>query len=132
MTRVKFLRLWSIVMGSMDALTGLWLIFDPAGVLHLLGIDPPRADALVFLNWIGVFVLSVGLSYGLALGKRGGGEASWIFTSGTRILVAVFLAEKILDETLMKPWALVALADAAVAIIQIAILRAGWWKEVHR
>ena len=132
MTHVKFLRFWSIAMGSMDSLTGVWLIFYPAGVLSLLGIAPPNGEALIYLSWIGVFVLSVGLSYGLALGKRGWAEATWIFTSGTRILVAVFLAAKILDETLVKPWALVALADATVAIIQIAILRAGWWKEVHR
>ena len=132
MTHVKFLRIWSIVVGSMDALTGLWLVFDPAGVLRLLGIEAPRAEALVFLSWIGVFVLSVGLSYGLALGKRGWAEAVWILTSGTRILVAVFLTARILDATLLKPWALVAMADATVATIQIAILRAGWWKEVHR
>jgi len=132
MKRAKFLRLWSIAVGFMDAFTGLWLIFDPVGVLRLLGIEPPRGEALVFLGWIGVFVLSVGLSYGLALRKRGWGEATWIFTAVTRILVAAFLTTKVLDESLLRPWALVALADAAVAIIQIAILRAGWWKEVHR
>ena len=132
MTRVKFLKFWSIAVGSMDALTGLMLIAAPAVVLRLLGITGISPDALVFLSWIGVFVLSVGLSYGLALGKRGWGEATWIFTAATRILVAAFLTTKILDESLMRPWALVALADASVAILQIAILRAGWWKEVRR
>ena len=132
MTRVNLLRFWSVAVGSMDAVTGLWLLAGPAGALDLLGIAPPEQDALVFLRWIGVFVLAVGLSYGLALGKRGWGEATWMFTSLVRLLVAVFLTIQILGEAMPKPWALVALADAAVAVVQIAILRAGWWKEVHR
>jgi Na+-driven multidrug efflux pump len=130
MTRVKFLKFWSIAVGSMDTLTGLMLLADPAGVLRLLRIAPPSPDALVFLSWIGIFVMAVGLSYGLALNKRGRGEAVWMFTSGVRMLVAVFLTFRILDHSLEKPWILVAVADATVAIVQIAILRAGWWKEV--
>jgi hypothetical protein len=130
MTRVKFLKFWSIAVGSMDALTGLMLLVAPAGVLGLLGITPPSADALVFLSWIGVFVLSVGLSYGLALDRRGRGEAVWMFTAGVRMLVALFLTFSILEKSLATPWIFVALADAGVAIVQIAILRAGWWREV--
>jgi hypothetical protein len=132
MTKVKLLRFWSVAVGSMDAVTGLVLVIAPGWVLGMLGITRPSVDALVFLSWIGIFVMAVGLSYGLALGKRGWGEAAWMFTSLVRILVAVFLTVRILDDTMVKPWALVALADATVAIVQIAILRAGWWKEVHR
>lgn len=132
MKRVKFLRFWSIAVGSMDALTGLLLVLAPGRVLEQLGIARPAEDALVFVSWIGVFVMAVGLSYGLALGKRGWGEAAWSFTSLVRLLVAVFLTTQILGETMAKPWALVALTDAAVALVQIAVLRAGWWKEVHR
>ena len=132
MTRVKFLKFWSIAVGSMDALTGLMLIADPAGVLRLLGIPSPSPDALVFLSWIGVFVMAVGLSYGLALNRRGRGEAVWMITSGVRMMVAVFLTFRILDNSLENPWVLVAVSDTAVAIVQIAILRAGWWKEVPR
>jgi len=132
MTRVKLLRFWSITVGSMDALTGLLLVMAPGRVLGLLGIVRPAEDALVFVSWIGVFVMAVGLSYGLALGKRGWGEATWSFTSLVRMMVAVFLTSKILDESMAQTWAPVALADAAVAIVQIVILRAGWWKEVHR
>ena len=86
----------------------------------------------MFLSWIGVFVLSVGLSYGLALSNRRRGETVWMFTSLARMLVAVFLTFRILDESLDMAWAWVALADAAVAIVQVAILRTGWWKEGHR
>ena len=132
MNKSNFLKFWSIAVGSMDALTGILLIFFPVLVLKMLNIDLPSADALVFLSWIGVFVMSVGLSYGLALGKRGRAEAVWIFTSLVRIMVAVFLTGRILDGSLQRAWALVALSDAVVALIQIAILRAGWWREVHR
>lgn len=132
MTKVKFLKLWSIAVGSMDALTGLLLIFFPVLVLKMLMIEPPSGDALVFLSWIGVFVMSVGLSYGFALSRRGRGEAVWMFTSLVRIMVAVFLTVRILDGSLQKTWALVAVSDASVAVVQIAILRAGWWREVQR
>ncbi len=132
MNQTKFLRFWSVAMGSMDALTGLLLIVFPLGVLRLLGIAPPSADAVVFLSWIGVFVMAVGLSYGLALGKRARGETVWIFTAVVRILVAVFLTARILDGSLEKAWAWVAVADASVAVVQGLILRAGWWKGVAR
>jgi len=132
MTRVRFLKFWSITVGSMDTLTGLWLVLCPAGVLRVLHIRPPSPDALVFLSWIGVFVMAVGLSYGFALGKRGQGEAVWMFTSMARILVAVFLTTSILDESMANAWALVAAADMAVALVQISVMRAGWWQEVHR
>lgn len=132
MTKAKFLRYWSVAVGSMDALTGLLLIFVPALVLRMLGIAPPAGEVLVFISWIGVFVMSVGLSYGLVLGKRGWGEAAWIFTSLVRIMVAVFLTARILDGSLPKAWALVALADASVALVQMAVVRAKWWREVYR
>lgn len=132
MTRLKFLMYWSIVVGSMDALAGFLLIVSPGGVLQLLKIDVPSPDAMIYLSWIGIFVMAVGLSYGLALGKRGWGEAVWMFTSLVRILVAVFLTVRILDESMSKMWALVAVADAMVALVQMVVLRANWWREVHR
>ncbi len=116
----------------MDALTGLLLIFVPARVLGLLGIQPPSADALVFVSWIGVFVMSVGLSYGLVFLKRRHGEAVWAFTSLVRMAVAVFLTARVLGETMEKSWMLVAVSDAAVALVQIVILRLGWWREGQR
>jgi hypothetical protein len=133
MTKPLFLKLWSIAVGSMDTLTGLLLVVAPGFVLDLLGIDRPSLDALVFLSWIGVFVMAVGLSYGLALGKgRSRGEAVWITTAMIRMMVAVFLAARIADGTLAVNWALVAVSDAGVAAVQIAILRLGWWKEERK
>jgi hypothetical protein len=133
MTKARFLKFWSIAVGSMDALTGLLLVIAPAGVLRLLKIGAPSADALVFLSWIGVFVMSVGLSYGFALGRhRSRGETVWAFTALVRMLVALFLTVNIVSGTLESAWAVVALSDASVAVVQIAILRKGWWREAVR
>jgi len=126
---LRFLRFWSIAVGAMDALTGLLLIFVPVGVLGLLGIRPPSAEARVFVSWIGVFVMSVGLSYGLVFLKRRHGEAVWAFTSLVRMAVAVFLTSRVLGESMEPGWLLVAASDAAVALVQIVILRLGWWRE---
>ena len=133
MTKTRFLKFWSVAVGSMDALTGLLLIFAPALVLRLLKIQAPSPDALVFLSWIGVFVMAVGLSYGLALGRhRAAGETVWMFTSMVRILVAVFLTIQITRGSMAPAWALVALSDGLVALVQMVILRKGWWREAQR
>ena len=132
MNKPKILKAWSALVGAMDAVTGLLLVVSPATVLKLLGIAPPSPESLVFLSWIGVFVMAVGLSYGLALGRRGRGEAVWIFTALVRSLVAAFLTFRILDGSLPKAWFVVAFADAAVALVQGVVLRSGWWREVPK
>lgn len=133
MTKTKFLKFWSVAVGSMDALTGLLLIFVPDLVLRLLKIEAPSPDALVYLSWIGVFVLAVGLSYGLALGRhRGSGQAVWMFTALVRILVAVFLVIQITMESMALAWLVVAFSDGFVAMVQIVILRKSWWREAQR
>jgi hypothetical protein len=130
MNKIQFLRFWSLAVGSMDAVTGLLLVFAPALVLKLLGIAPPSADALVFVSWIGVFVAAVGLSYAMALGGAARGETVWGFTALVRILGAVFLTIRIFDGTLAPAWGMVAGTDFSVGVFQILILRRGWWREV--
>ncbi len=130
--KVKFLRYWSIAVGAMDALTGLLLILAPGPVLKMLGVAPPPPESLVLLSWIGVFVMAVGLSYSMALGRRGRAEAVWGFTALVRIMVAVFLTIQILAGTMASAWALVGISDAFVAVVQFVILRRGWWREVAK
>ena len=132
MNKIQFLRFWSVAVGSMDAITGLLLVFFPSLVLGLLNIAPPSTDALVFLSWMGVFICGVGLSYGLALGRRSRGETVWVFTALIRAMVAVFLTVKIINGSLASAWAVVGASDAFVAVVQIVILRAGWWKGVGK
>ena len=130
MNKPFILKSWSVAVGSMDALTGLLLIITPLGVLRLLNIDPPSADALVFLSWIGAFVMAVGLSYGLALGQqRNRGETVWMVTSLVRMMVAFFLTARVTSGSLPLAWMLVAVSDAFVAMVQIILIRKGWWRE---
>lgn len=132
MTRAVFLKFWSLVVGTMDAVTGLALVIAPAAVLELLQIPPLSSDAQVFVSWVGVFVLAVGLSYGLALlPRRRRGETVWMITALVRMLVAGFLTVKILDQSLPMAWAVVGITDVVVALVQIAIIRAGWWKDIR-
>ena len=130
MNKREIIKWWSVGVGSMDAVTGLLLIVSPLLVLRLLGLAPLSAESLIFLNWVGVFVLAVGLSYGLALTGRARGEAVWMFTGMVRILVAVFLTIRIVTGAMEPAWLLVAASDGLVAAGQGAILLAGWWKEV--
>ena len=111
MNKLKFLKFWSLAVGSMDGVTGLLLIFVPLQVLKMLGVAPPSADALVFVSWIGVFVMGVGLSYAMALGKRSRGETVWAFTAMIRIMVAIFLTVRILNGSLVANWGLVGGCD---------------------
>ena len=133
MNRHRFLKLWSLAAGVMDAVTGLMLVIVPGLVLSLLRIGEPPPEAMIYLRWIGVFVMSVGLSYGIALGgcaRRG--ETVWCFTALVRGCVAVFLMVQIAGGWMAPAWAVVAMSDGAVAVVQLAILRLGWWKEVAR
>jgi hypothetical protein len=130
MKKRQILKWWSVGAGGMDAVTGLLLIAAPATVLRLLGIAPLADEALVFLGWVGVFVLAVGLSYGIALTGRARGEAVWMFTGLVRLLVAAFLTARVFSGTMEPAWLLVATSDGAIALAQGAMLQAGWWKEV--
>lgn len=132
MNRTTFLRAWSVMVGSMDAVTGLLLIFAPALVLRMLDITSPSPDGLVFLSWVGVFVLSVGMSYGLALGGRVEGQTVWLITSLVRLLVAIFVVVNVLSHRLQAEWLVVAFSDALVGVVQLVILKVGWWKEVPK
>lgn len=132
MNRVLFLKTWSVAVGAMDALTGLLLILLPELVLKLLGIAQPSPDALIYLSWIGVFVAGTGLSYAMALGRRSRAETVWAFTAMVRILVAVFLTVHLLDGSLSASWGIVAGCDGIVGVLQVVILRMGWWKEVPK
>lgn len=133
MKKINYWNAWSLAVGAMDAVTGLLLIFAPAWVLGILGIELPGKDAIIYLNWIGVFVMAVGLSYGFALGRRPGAvEATWGFTAMARLLVALFLTSQIVGGQLETAWAVVAASDAVVAVVQGIVLLRGGRKGVER
>ncbi|MBK1883058.1 hypothetical protein JIN85_11570 [Luteolibacter pohnpeiensis] len=128
MNRLRFLRLWSLAVGAMDASTGLLLVTAPVVTLKWMGIPPLDQAAWVFLSWIGVFVAAVGLSYGWVFRGEREGETVWFFTGLVRLLVAVFLVVKILGGALPMAWITVAITDAVVGAGQWFFVRAGWWR----
>ena len=133
MTKIQFLRLWTIGVGAMDAFTGLLLMVAPGFVFQLLQIELPVPDSMVFVNWIGVFVMGVGLSYGFALGKNPSAAiAIWWSTALIRTMVAVFLIIQIIAGKMDAVWLSVAVSDGLVATVQAVILRLGWWEEAGR
>lgn len=128
MNRLHFLYLWSLAVGAMDAFTGLALIFAPEFTLKMMSVPMVHPDALVFIRWMGVFIASVGLSYGLVFRGDREAETVWSFTALVRLMVAAFLTWKISAGDLPVPWLLVAATDGLVAVGQLIILRTGWWK----
>ena len=122
--------------GLSDSSTGVLLIVAPATTLHMMRLHAPQ-DALPYLSYVGVFVLSVGITC-----LYGGGllatrpvlvqklEAVWLLTAITRGLVAIFVVAKILSGSLEPGWITVALTDGAFALLQAIGLARGWLGNV--
>lgn len=131
MIRTNMLRVWSLSMGAMDTLAGLLIVLAPETVIWLLGLKPLPETTLPFFRWIGVFVLGVGLSYGLAFRDIRSGAAAWAFTGMARMMVCAYLTTMVAAELMEAEWLLVAAADGGVALVQFAGLALGWWKEAR-
>ncbi len=122
---------YQLATGLSDASTGLLLVFAPALTLRLMRLTV-AGDALPFLSYVGVFVLSVGLAcfYGAYLTTRvvfsRELEVVWVLTGLTRALVAVFVVAKIHIGALESGWMTVAIADGAIALLQALGLGKGW------
>jgi hypothetical protein len=131
MSKRALLLCYQLISGLSDTSTGLLLIFVPELTVRLMRLHVP-ADSLMFLSYIGAFVLSVGLAclYGASLIARAAFvpklEVVWLLTAITRGLVAAFVVAKILFGTLESGWATVAISDGAFAILQAIGLARGW------
>ena len=128
---------YQLLIGISDTMTGALLMIAPAFTLGVMRLHAP-ADALVYLSFIGAFVLSVGLSclYGARLMIRRGSpcrlEVIWLLTAIIRASVAVFVLTQILAHTLDVGWLTVAITDGACVLIQAMGLRRGWLAHVAR
>ncbi len=124
---------YQVITGLSDTATGLLLVFAPALTLHLMKLQA-APEALPFLSYIGVFVLSVGIAclYGAILTNHPEKlEVVWLLTAITRALVAVFVIAKILSGTLEPGWISVAITDALFAFLQAIGLAKGWLRHVE-
>ena len=128
---------YQLAIGLSDTMTGALLITAPEFTLALMRLRAP-ADALVYISFIGSFVLSVGLSclYGAYVMMRRGSpcklEIIWLLTAITRASVAIFVITQILAQTLEAGWLTVAITDSACVLIQAIGLRKGWLAHVAR
>jgi hypothetical protein len=129
-------RLWLLpyqwVAGLCDTSTGLLLIAAPAWALHIMGLSVIPQPA-AFVRYIGVFVLSVGLTYLWAAVKwplsprdNIAWSTQWKITALIRTLVALFILWQVATAAIESRWITVAFSDGAFAIIQWIGLRKGW------
>lgn len=116
------------LIGGMDLLTGILLLINPTLVIKLLLI-PEVPSEIIYLQFIGAFVGSVGGSYlisGLYY-KRADYltyvKALWLYTSAIRTSVGIFLVTAISLGELHPLWLTVALTDISVAIGQWILIQ---------
>jgi len=128
---------YQLLTGISDFSTGAMLIIAPALTLRLMHLDAPPIT-LVYVSFIGAFVLSVGLAclYGALLAYRKVGrtklEVVWLLTAFTRAAVAVFIVAQVMGNALEAGWAMVAIFDGVCVVIQAMGLRKGWLACVAR
>jgi len=128
---------YQLLIGLSDTMTGALLMTAPAFTLGMMRLHAPDS-ALVYLSFIGAFVLSVGLSclYGSYLMIRRGSlcklEVVWLLTAIIRASVSIFVITQILSHMLEAGWLTVAITDGACVLIQAIGLRKGWLAYVAR
>ncbi len=128
--RRRLCALYNLGAGAIDAVTGPWLVFSPATALAAMGAEP-EPDAL-FVSFVGAFVAAVGLSYWWAAwrwwknGDTAFLRAQWRLTILFRLAAGLFCIAQIALDNLGLAWASVPATDFALALIQVALLRARW------
>ncbi len=133
---ITLLRRWLIVFqfvaGLCDTSTGLLLIAAPAWTLGLMGLTI-IPQPVAFVRYIGVFVLSVGLTYLWAAVRwplmphaHIAWTVQWKITALVRSLVAVFVLWQVVSGAIEPRWISVAFSDGAFALVQIIGLAKGW------
>ena len=133
----SLLLAYQIFAGFCDASTGVLLLMAPALTLRLMLLRAPD-DALIYVSFIGAFVLATGLTYlyGAFLLMREGCatklEMLWLLTALTRACVAIFVIGQVFAGTLPMGWISVAAADGTCVLIQATGLRKGWLSSVKR
>jgi hypothetical protein len=128
---------YQLLVGLSDTMTGALLMIVPEFTLGMMRLHAPD-DALVYLSFIGAFVLSVGLSclYGahltIYLANPCQLQVVWLLTAIIRASVAIFVITQIIEHTLEVGWITVAISDGTCALIQAIGLRKGWLIDAAR
>lgn len=128
---------YQLLTGLSDSATGALLFVSPALTMRLMGLRV-AFDALVYVSFIGAFVLSVGFAclYGALLAWRAVDKEKlqtvWLLTAITRASVAIFVFEQVLVNSLSAGWLFVAVFDGICVVIQAIGLREDWLSYAAR
>ena len=123
----------SLLAGGGDLASGLLLVLAPHATLQLMRV-PPVGD-LVWVQFVGVFVGCVGLSYllGLVAWKTTHSSSElrtvWKLTAIFRLAVASFVIAEIGFGRLDPAWSSVPCVDVFWACVQFTLLTRGFPKE---
>lgn len=130
--KVEQLAVWlALGAGGLDFCTGLGLVFWPEGLLRLMFVPAPGAEAGIYLRWVGAFVTAVGFSYLWALGRR---DVSLLrhtleLTIWFRLAAGAYSAWAIATGWLPLLWISVPVTDFFLAGTQTWMLRRGVFKN---
>jgi hypothetical protein len=129
-TSEKFTRALALVAGSLDAGTGLGLVFTPGLLLRLMRVAPVGPEAETYLRFTGVFVALVGFSYLWAL-VRGAATLRVVLalTAGFRLAVGIFCTWAIVTGRLAPAWTSVPVTDLLLAAVQGWLLARGVFQD---
>ena len=110
---------WLCLLG--DGGTGLMLLSVPQFALEQMGVAPPPAE-LVYIRYIGVFVLFAGFAYALPLIRRDALRTVLELTMLLRFMVAIFVSVAMLTRALDLGWWSVPVYDGVLAVLQASLL----------
>lgn len=122
---LRFARVFAVLAGGGDLLTGIGLVLLPALTLAAMGVRVPGAEALVFVRFVGAFVGAVGASYWLALAQGAAERLRAVFrlTILFRLAAGGYVAAAVGTGMLEWPWLSVTATDFIIAAIQGWLLR---------
>jgi len=133
----RIVAIFCLLAGAMDASSGCLLVVAPAWTLHLMGVPPVDATSLVFIQFIGAFVFSVGSLYLFALASifRTSSHLPLYFclwvTGWVRLVICLFTSHALFSGTLPVEWLSVPLSDGLLAALQFWMIRRRWlWNDV--
>lgn len=130
--KVEQLAVWlALGAGGLDFCTGLGLVFWPQGLLRLMLVAAPGAEATIYLRLVGAFVAAVGFSYLWALGRRDVAllRHTLELTIWFRVAAGAYSAWAIATGDLPLLWASVPATDFFLAAAQTWMVRRGVFKN---
>ncbi|HMO03803.1 MAG TPA: hypothetical protein PKC67_03065 [Kiritimatiellia bacterium] len=120
----KTTLIYLVLAGCCDTISGVMLMAAPVWTLSVMGVASTLVEP-VYMQWIGAFVFSVGLSYFtpfLVRDRRAMVRGLLVTTLIVRVVIASFSGWSILRGALDPTWMSVPMSDAAMAAIQAVLL----------